>query len=148
MKEGLELARIATAEQLDTVKRKVMSEVSHDPSIPPASICTSIANTASGACLPITNGSAEIEGSGENSTSAFEPTAGKHRQYSGKRVPDPDSTTNARKGGTDRNLNEAVVGGDEFEGDMESIGVEERSTQPFTGIKEPSKNAVSDLVQK
>ena len=139
MKEGLEFGRMATAEKRDAVKQKVLSEVSHDPSNP-AHLCPSIANDVSRACPSISNGIAGTESSKVNAISSVKPAVGMQRQSSGRRVPDPDSTTNAEKGERDRNLYDAAVGGDELEDAMDCIGVEERSTQHFTGIKEPSKH--------
>ena len=147
MKEGLEFARVATDEKREMVKRKVLSEVSHDPSNPPPAICPPITNGVDGtdaapvngvtvtdmtpvdaSATPITNGAG----------SSISSVVGKQqRQFSGKRAPDPDSTTNGRKESRDWNLNDAVRDEDSADA-MDFIG-EDKSTQPFTGIKAPSK---------
>ena len=148
MKEGLEFAREATREKRDAIKRKVLSEVSHDPAggrngggSSPSPL--SILAISAGEEVSV----APVNGMDTNSLGQELPLVGltgattKVERISPRRHPlsaqtsDPDSTT---LGGDSRQ------GGDASTQDVSMVDEGVRDTQSFTHIKDPGMMKVDD----
>ena len=152
MKEGLEFGRLAQAETREAVRRKVLSEVSHDPSKPQSTasdvpqLSTSVTAIAA-SCPPAAIASvADVPAAGVVSVpvalkNPAAVTVRNKRPSAPKVAPDPDSTTTGAVGngnGLEKNLNSVALRS--TEDDIMDFGVDEKvTTQPFTSIKEPSK---------